>query len=249
MKNAKTTFVLVCAVLSTLIVSAQTPPPIYPLLSVTRVVVKADRVAEWRDVETLYSEAYKKGGGPWRRIYQARTGNVNEFLVIAPLASLADLDGQGVTAKGASETDLARWSARRNQCVESATTTYERQVPDASVNLPGASLPTLLVETRFRVKQGMGEDFANFVRTESIPTFKKAGVGLFVLRRTEYGGSRNLYIVRRGATKFAELEGNIIEKTLGKEGAAKYFAKSSSLLTDSESRIYVYQPAISYAGQ
>jgi hypothetical protein len=249
MKNAKTIVVLVCVLLSTLIASAQTPPPIYPLLAVTTVVVKADRVAEWRDVETLYSEAYKKGGGLWRRIYQTRTGNVNEFLVITQLASFADLDGQSAIVKGASETDLARWSARRNQCIESASTTYERLVPDTSINNPGASVPLLIVETTFRVKPGMGEDFVAFVKTESMPVFKKAGVGLFVLRRIEYGGSRNVYTMRRGAMKFAELEGNIIEKTLGKEGAAKYFAKSATLVADAESRIYVYQPAISYAGQ
>lgn len=249
MKKANVIVVLICVTLSAMIASAQTPPPILPLLTVTRVVVKPDRVAEWRDVETLYSEAYKKGGGPWRRIYQTRTGNVNEFLVLAPFSSYADLDGQSFIAKGASEQDLARWSARRNQCTESATTSYERLVPEVFINLPGASLPTMLIETRFRVKQGMGDDFAAFVKTESIPWLKKAGVGLFVLRHVEYGGSRNLYVARRGATKFAELDGSLLEKTLGKEAAAKYLAKSSSMLTDSDTRIYIYQPAISYAGQ
>lgn len=128
-------------------------------------------------------------------------------------------------------------------------TSYERLVPDASINMAGASLPEMLVETRLRVKPGMGDEYAAFVKAESIPMLKKAGVGLFVLRRTEYGGSRNLYVSRRGFSKFAELEGSIVEKTLGKEGAAKYLAKSASLLNDADWRIYAYQAQISYSGQ
>ncbi len=240
---------LTVVVLLSMTVAAQTPPPVLPLLGVSRVVVKPDRVAEWSDIEKVYSEAYKKGGGPWRRIYRSRTANNYEFLVISPLSSYADLDGQSFIAKGASEQDLARWSARRNQCVESVSITYERLVPDAVINLSGASLPAILQETRYRVKQGMGTEFAELIKAESIPTLKKAGVGLFVLRRVEFGASRNLYVARRGASKFAEFEVNLVEKVLGREAAAKYFAKTSALLNDVETRLYSYQADISYSGQ
>lgn len=249
MKKMNMIVALIAAMLLTMAVTAQAPPPIFPLLTVTRVMVKSDRVAEWSDVEKLFSEAYKKGGGQWRRIYRSRTGNTNEFLVLTPFSSFADLDGESFTAKGASEQDRARWGARRAQCTDRAVTTYERLVPDALINTPGASLPALLQETRFRVKQGMGTQFTDFVKTETIPALKKAGVGLYVLRNTAFGGSRNLYIARRGFGKYAELDVNTMQVVLGSEGATKYYAKSSALLNDVEVGIYVYQPNISYSGQ
>lgn len=248
MKKAPCFAVLLGMVLSVMVVSAQTPPPIMPILSVTRVLVKPDRIAEFREVEKLYSEAYKKGGGPWRRIYQARAGNVFEFVVISPISTYAFLDGDSYIVKGSSEADRARWAARRSQCTESAFTTYERVVPDATINLPGFSLPTLLIENRYRVKQGMGADFASFIKTEAVPVLKKAGVGLYVLRQVEFGGSRNMYVSRRGGTKFEELDVNLVQKTLGQAAATQYFAKSAALLTDVEIRVYAYQADMSYGG-
>jgi hypothetical protein len=248
MKKATSIAVLVGLALSMISVSAQTPPPIMPILSVTRVLVKPDRIAEFREVEKLYSEAYKKGGGPWRRIYQARTGNVFEFVVITPMSNYAFLDGDSYITKGSSEADRARWGARRAQCTESAVTTYERLVPDTSINLPGFSLPNLIIENRYRVKQGMGTEWTNFIKSETVPTLKKAGTGLYVMRRVEFGGSRNMYVSRRGATKFEELDTNLVDKVLGQAAAAQYFAKSAALLTDVEVRVYAYQADMSYGG-
>jgi hypothetical protein len=248
MKKMSYFAVLVGIVLSVMVVSAQAPPPIMPLMSVTRILVKPDRVAEFREVEKLYSEAYKKGGGPWRRFYQARAGNVFEYVVLSPISTYAYLDGDSYITKGSSEADRARWGARRSQCTESAVTTYERLVPDAFINMPGASQPALLIENRYRVKQGMGADFASFVKAETIPLLKKAGVGLYVLRSVEFGGSRNQYVSRRGATKFEELDVNLVQKTLGQAAATQYFAKSAALLTDVEIRVYAYQADMSYAG-
>ena len=249
MKKATLIAVLVGVALSVTAVSAQTPPPIMPILSVTRVLVKPDRAAEFREVEKLYSEAYKKGGGPWRRIYQARSGNVFEYVVLAPVTNYAALDSDSFIVKGSTEAERARWGARRSQCTESAVTTYERLVPDTQINLAGFSLPTLIIENRYRVKQGMGTEWTNFIKTETVPLLKKAGVGLYVMRRVEFGGSRNMYVTRRGFSKFAELDVNLVEKTLGQAAAAQYFAKSAALLTDVEVRIYAYQADMSHGGQ
>lgn len=249
MKKKNFLIALVGVLLMTMVLTAQAPPPIQPILNVTRVVVKPDRIAEWMDVEKLYNEAYKKGGGLWRRIYRSRSGNIYEFVVLTPITSYADLDGESFITKGASAEDRARWGARRSQCIESAVTTYERVVPDAFINEPGASLPTLLSETRYRVKPGMGAQFRAFIKSDTIPALKKAGTGLFVLRKVDFGGSSNMYVSRRGFSKYADLDVNVITKGLGAEGATKYFEKLNPMLNDVEVRIYEYQPAISYSGQ
>lgn len=226
-------------------VKAQTNPQ---LLSVARVVVKPDRLGEYMDVGKQYAAAYKKGGGTLLAVYRNSAGNPFEFLVIAQVPNYGALDGKSPYAKGTTETELARMAARRAQCTESVRTTYERTVPSLGFNALEA-MPKGARMTRIVVRGGMEQQWMDTVKNELAPALKKAGYPSLLVRRVEWGGSRNVFTLRVPYDKFGELdEQSALVKSLGADAAAKLAAKLGSMST-TEWLLYTYQPELSVRSQ
>ena len=226
--------------------SAQTVPQ--PLLvQVARVNVKPDRVQEWLEIEKQYSEAYKKGGGTFRYVYRNSAGNPFEYMVTSGVANYANLDEKSPYAKGMTDGEFARIQARRNQCVDSVRTTYERTIPELGIQAPAGSVRKIFRVTRIAVRSGMDDQYLAIMKNEYLPALKKAGVKSLLVRRVEWGGSRNMFTVLGRHDKFAELdEGSVLTKELGAEGAAKLLAKLRQTIANSDYSLYTYVPASSY---
>jgi hypothetical protein len=226
--------------------SAQTTPQ--PLLvQVARVNVKPDRVSEWLDIEKQYSEAYKKGGGTFRYVYRNSAGNPFEYMVTSGVGNYASLDEKTPYAKGMTEGELARLSARRNQCVDSVRTTYERTIPELGIQAPAGSVRKIIRVTRNTVRSGMDDQFLAIMKNEYLPAHKKAGVTSLLVRRVEWGGSRNVFTLLGRHDKFAELdEGSRLTKALGAEAAEKLLAKLRQTIANTDYSLYTYVPGSSY---
>ena len=227
---------------------AQTPaPPAPQLVFVARVQVKPDRVQEWLDIEKQYSEAYKKGGGAFRYVYQNRAGNPFEYMIAANVGTYAVLDEKSAYAKGTTEVELARMQARRNQCVESVHTTFERTIPGLGIPAPAGAVRKLFRLTRINVRSGMDLQYLAIMKDEYLPALKKAGVTSLLVRRVEWGGSRNQFTLIGRHEKYAELdEGSVLTKALGAEAAAKLLAKVRQTIATSEYSLYSYVPESSF---
>ncbi len=233
---------LFCVVSTTFSVVAQTPPV---LLSVVRVQVKPDRVGEFMDDEKQYSAAYKKGGGTIRVVYRNSAGNPFEFLVIAGIPNYAIIDDKFYYAKGATEAELARMADRRNQCVESVRTTYEKTQPELSFNPPGSPQPKTVIMVRSNVHPDMIQQWMATVKDELVPGWKKTGQPGMLTRRVEYGGSRGQFTIRVPLNKWADLDGpSQLVKAMGQENYAKMAAKLNSM-SSNEWLIYNYVPEMS----
>ena len=229
-------------------ISAAAQNPI-TLLNVARVQVKPDRLGEFMDVERQFTAAYKKGGGRLRAIYRNSAGNPFEFLVISDMPNYAALDGQSPYTKGAGEPELARMTARRNQCVDAVRTTYERPIDDMGFNPPGAPQPSRVVVTRVTVRSEMVPQFVSTVKEELVPAMKKAGQSSFLARRVQWGGSQNVFTFRSPLGKFSDLDGpSPLVKGLGAEAASKLGAKLASM-GNAEWFIYTYMPDMSLQQQ
>jgi hypothetical protein len=242
MRKTQMLTVLFCVVSTAFTVAAQTPPL---LLSVARVQVKPDRVGEFMDVEKQYSAAFKKGGGTIRVVYRNVAGNPFEFMVVSTMPNYAIQDDKSFYAKGATEAELARMAARRNQCVESVRTTYERTQPDLGFNPPGTPQPKTVTMVRVNVHPDMIQQWMATVKNELVPAWKKAGQPGMLARRVEYGGSRNQFTIRVPLNKWADLDGEgPLVKALGQDGAAKLGAKLSSM-SSAEWLVYNFVPELS----
>ena len=229
----------------TAVLPAQTAQP--QLVSVARVQVKPDRVAEWLAIEKLYSEAHKKGGGTFRYVYRNRAGNPFEYLVAASVGKYANLDEKPPYAKGMTDAELAALQARRNQCVDSVRTTYERTIPELGITAPAGAARKLFRVTRVSVRSGMDDQYLAIMKNEYLPALKKAGVASFLIRRVEWGGSRNQFTLMGRHDKYEELDaGSMLTKALGAEASAKLLTKLRQTIATSEYLLYSYVPESSF---
>ena len=209
---------------------AQTPPV---LLRVTQSVVKPDRVGEYLEIQKQYAAIYKKAGIPFRFVFRTAAGNVNEFWSIAPIENYAAIDNQTPLSKGAPEGDLARLTARLQQCVETTRVTYDRPLTDLYIGAMGAPPPVLRV-VHTRVKPGMSDQYIALLKSELVPALKKAGVALFRAREVEYGGPRTDFYTASGLTKFADLDGeNLLVKAMGADWFKSFLEKAAALTATS----------------
>lgn len=238
---------LAAAGLSVTAMSAQTTPGQPQLVNVARVTVKPDRVQEWLDIERKYSEAHKKGGGSYRYVYRNRAGNPFEYMVVSSVGKYANLDEKSRYAQGMTEAELAAIQARRNQCLDSVRITYERTIPELGIPSPAGSRRKVMRLSRTTVRSGMDAQFLAIIKDEYQPALKKAGVTSFLVRRVEWGASRNVFTMLGRHDQFAELdEGSMLTKALGVEEAAKLLAKIRQTISSTEYLLYTYLPESSY---
>jgi len=246
MQKRRMSAMLFCMASTMFTAAAQTTPA---LLSVARIQVKPDRVAEYIDVEKQYATAFKKGGGTIRAVYRSAAGNPFEFMVVAGMPNYAILDDKSFYAKGATEAELARMAARRSQCVESVRTTYEKPQADMSFNPQGTPQPKTIEVVRVNVRQEMVDQWMATVKNELIPAFQKAGQPGVLCRRVEFGGSRSQFTFRVPLNKWADLDAaSPLVKVLGPDGMAKLAAKLNSM-SSAEWLIYNYVPELSVVPQ
>ena len=222
-------------------VSAQTPA----LLFVSYTTVKPERVREYIDINKQYSDGFKKAGVPFRYVYRNAAGNPYEFLVVTPMSNYAALDSPGPLTKGMSEGDLARLADRRAQCVLSVRTSYDRPLAELSIGTNTA--PKIVRATRVRVRPGMADQWIAMMTEQTVPALKKGGVTWYRVRRVEYGGSRNDFVMGTGAETMAELDApSALIKALGQEGYKKWADKANSLGTAIDWSLYRFMPEVSY---
>lgn len=238
------TTLMVSATALAMTTAAQTAPaPV--LLQVSRVQVKPDRATEYREIEGKYTEAYKKGGGTLRAVYQGAAGNPYEYLIVTAMPNFAAMDGESVYVKGSTAAAIAALGARRNQCTTSVNVTYERPIDVGLTDNAAVASAKVFGVNRVQVRPGMADDYIAFVKNELVPALKKGGVKDFRVRRVEWGGSRDVFTTRRAVANFAELDGGSpIEKALGKDGSAALLKKSRALAT-TQYFLYRMRPEIS----
>ena len=84
-------------------------------------------------------------------------------MITPPISKYAQLDGDSYFVKGASEGDRLRLSTRRNQVIESATTTYEELVPGAAISTAGTP-KNLMIVARLQVAPAKVDEFIEFAK-------------------------------------------------------------------------------------
>jgi len=228
----------------TLAAQAQTPPP---LIQIARVVMKPDRLAECREITKRFSEAHEKGGGAFRHVWRSRLGNPNEYAIVTPMDSYAQLDSPGPARRGMSEAERARLVARRRQCTESVEITYRRPIPELTIPWSGDQPPKMIATRTSKVRPGMANQYIEH-RKEQVAAFKKAGMPAYGVHRIMWGGSRTTFVSWRALDKMAELDSDDwMAKSMSQEDRAKWTEKVLTMVAEpSELNIWVYEPELSF---
>lgn len=224
----------------------------YPLRSVTRTVVKPDRVGEFVDIQKQVVDITKKAGNDrFNVVWQVAVGNTNEYWAVSPMSKYGDRDQPPAFVKNLPQAVVSGLFARRSNCIVSNVTTIERYRDDLSL-APASSTtaptpPAYQRMLRTRVRQGKAEDYANLIKSVLLPAYKKAGVTNFRVRQVAWGGNTNDFTSTTGFQKWSEMdEPSLLVKALGEEGARQFGAKRNDLVTGTEYTILRYRPELSY---
>jgi len=221
---------LSCASIATLALSfcsqspAQSDMPLRSRVTITH--VKPEMLTEWVDLQkNEVVPALKKAGEKTRTVYVTSLfGNAYEYALVSPIEKMSQFDGQSPMVKALDAPGAARLNEKLRKCIESATSFMATRLPEISY-APEGPMPNMMVSVRYRIAPGKMADFQNLMKTEVLPVYKKAKVGLIVNQRGP-GANPSDVTIFTAYTKFADMEGGpFLTQQLGKEGADRLNAK------------------------
>ena len=213
---------------------AQTPTPTPQagptpqFLAITVVSVKPEMMIEFQNfMKNTTNPALKKGGLTQREVWQntAAAGDAFEYVLVSPVAKLAEFDGPSALEKGLGAQGLPAWQTKAGSLVNSVRRFIIRTRPDLSFATPRTGPPKLAVVNVVQVAPNRNNEFENYLKTDFVPVMKQAGV-TYLVSQTIFGGSGNEYITLTMRDSFADLDkGPVLVQALGPEGAQKLMDK------------------------
>ena len=199
-------------------VSAQAPNP-PPMRETIILKVKPDMVDEFIALQKEANVRLKKLGMPWRRFIRAAAGDTYEFRISSPVPKWAALDQPGWIGRAFDDpSELANWVGRIQKCLLSREVFYSVNYPELSIPLKEGRNPGFLVITVLENAPTKGPAFAEYLKNELIPAYKKAGVDGVGVSRRRFGTNSRHWLIITFLDKMEELdEPHPLAKSLGEE--------------------------------
>ena len=202
--------------------------PTPEFLSITVVSVKPEMMVEFQNfMKNTTNPALKKGGLTWREVWQntGAAGDAFEYVLVTPVAKLADFDGPGALEKGLGPQGVPAWQAKAGSLVNSVRRFIIRTRPDLSFAAQRTGAPKLAVVHFVHVAANRNGDYENYLKNDFVPVMKQAGV-TYLVSQTIFGGNGNEYITLTMRDSFADLDkGPVHIQVLGQEAAQKLTQK------------------------
>ena len=221
----------------------QAPQQTGSLYNVTRVVVKADHVGTYRDYLKKLSDGYKKAGVQSFHVYVGLSGNPLEYMMVRSVPNYAALDDGPILSKAFGETERVRLNVQRDQCTESVQVAYERGV----LAIGGGEPRAYRVVTRFRARPGMADAYTNALKAELQPPLSKLDGLRYRVRRVEWGGSRNEFVMTSDIDKMSALDKpSPMVQAMGPEGAAAWTKRVADFGAQVDASVYRHLPEFGF---
>ena len=202
--------------------------PTPEFLSITVVSVKPDMIVEFQNfMKNTTNPALKKGGLKQREVWQSTgaAGDAFEYVLVTPLAKLADFEAPSALEKGLGPQGLSAWQTKAGSLVNSVRRFIIRTRPDLSFVAQRTGAPKLAVVQFIHVAPNRNNDYENFLKNDFVPVMKQAGV-TYLVSQTIFGGNGNEYITLTMRDSFADLDkGPVHIQTLGQEAGQKLMQK------------------------
>ena len=197
-------------------------------LSITVVSVKPEMMAEFQNfMKNTTNPALKKGGIKWREVWQSTgaAGDAFEYILVTPVAKLADFSGPGPLENGFGPEGGSEWQTKAGSLVNSVRRFIIRTRPDLSFATQRTGAPKLAVVHSVHVAPNRNSDYENYLKNDFVPVMKQAGV-TYLVSQTIFGGDGNEYVTLTMRDSFADLDkGPVLIQALGAEAAQKLVEK------------------------
>ncbi len=219
-------------------------------VSLTIVSVKPEMMVEFQNfMRSTTNPALRKGGLKWRSVWQSTSaaGDAFEFVIVSPIATLAEFDGPSHLEKGLGKEGFAAWQAKAGSFVNSVRRFVVRTRPDLSVEGKMTGPPKLAVVHAAQITPGRGQDYENYLKNDFLPAMKKAGA-TYMVSQTVFGGDANEYVSLTLRENFAEIaKGPVLVLALGPEEARKVMEKMPSGVVIRQERTFArFVPELSF---
>ncbi len=192
------------------------PSPEWSVITTTQ--IKPEFRQEFEAVQKEVTAAYKKAGVPYRYVVQTILGDLEEYVSIAPISKLAEMDGPSPLVKALGDAGSQRLLRKIGGSIMSA---------HRVTTIPGEYGQV----TTMRLAPGKGAEFTAFMKDDYLPAMRKADVANLWVSRPVFGGDLNERVTVRIMHKLAELDGGPpTTKALGAEGAQKLSAKQARIV-------------------
>ena len=224
-------------------------PPADRTSSVLLVSVKPDMLDEWTDlVKNEVLPALKKAGIPSVLAMQTALGNSSEFLFVTPLEKMSMLDLPPLLDRALGKEGGARLSAKLRKCTFVSRTYLATNVGSLSNPAPTDKTLPVRVYSRYRISPGKTAEYENYIKTEVLPHYKKAGVPMSYGRRGLGAPAAGEVVIVTQYENFAALEDGYppLRKILGEDAYAKLQSKAIGLRVLMDTIVRRHRPDLSY---
>ena len=177
-----------------------------------------------------------------------RQANTYEFRISSPVLKWAALDQPGWIGRAFDDpSELANWVGRIQKCLLSREVLYSVNYPELSIPLKEGRNPGFLVITVLENAPTKGPAFAEYLKNELIPAYKKAGVDGVGVSRRRFGTNSRHWLIITFLDKMEELdEPHPLAKSLGEENWRELRRKGGALSVRSERYVFTPQPDLTF---
>jgi hypothetical protein len=226
-------------------------PPIQRWMSVSVVQIKPEMINEWIDLnKTVVIPALKKAGLKQREAWQtAQFGQAFEYILVTPIDSFAQYDGEPLIRKGLGEEGYNAYLEKARRIVASVRTYAELVRPDLSHTGKTNGPPKFAVVTSVSIAPGRAQEFESLIRTEVVPAVKKTEISGYFVSQTGFGGDVNLYTTVALYASFAEIgKGSYVVRGMGQAAYDRFIRKTTGIVVRLERIVARYNPELSFGG-
>jgi len=211
---------------------------------VTTTHVKPEMVDEYEaHLKNESLPLFKKAGGKqWSTWRTANLGESFEYVVVRPLASVAEFDEPNYVVKVLGEAGARAWIAKWRRMIASRHTFTVQALPELSIPPKTNDAPKLAVVYRTKIAPFRRQEYEEHFKTYSLPQFRKTDQQAFLMSRITFGGDSYEYIGMFLVDSFTGISKWLSSFANAGSGPG---AKLAGIVVQQESAVYRYVPELS----
>lgn len=231
--------------------AAEAPAAAPQWMAISVVRVKPDMTNEWIDLnKKTVIPALKKAGVKERSCFTtAQFGESFEYVLITPIESLAQYDGESPLRKALGESGYQAYLEKARRMVTSVHTFADEARMDLSYEGKMTGPPNLAVVAAITVAPGRTQEFENLIKTTVLPAVKKGEAKGYFVTQTVLGGDISSYTTVTMYDSFADMaKGSPLMKGMGAAGYASFLRKTAGIVVKAERAVYRFNAELSFGG-
>ena len=207
--------------------------------------VKLKHVTEFETAGREYAALLREAAAPHGfSVWRSESGE-REYLRIDAYSNYAEVCTNPNGDIREIDADGPRLVAAVDSGIENTRRLIVRVIPGASLPFH-AELPAMITITWMRSQLGKGSEFQTLAKSDLLPLMKKAGMTLFFVAQTVFGGPSSDYAIFTTLASWAVLDGPGPLMSMGEEAYQRYRRKRNALMVSREENVYRFRPELSY---